>query len=173
MMYMQDDIRMMTTLDANNQGGGLFGKLMGAGKRLLTGESFFITMFVNEGRQRRDVAFAAPFPGKILAADLGDWGGTLLAQKDSFLCAARGIEFPRRDPACVGKSVLCAVPRCGGHRAANLDPLHQPVEGAHGERRRPRRRTRRDRGTRPGWRPHRDAGADRRRAGSDRRCRGA
>jgi uncharacterized protein (TIGR00266 family) len=100
MMYMQDDIRMATTLDANNSGGGLFGKLLGAGKRLLTGESFFITVFANEGRQRRDVAFAAPFPGKILAADLREWGGTLMAQKDSFLCAARGIDidiaFPRR-----------------------------------------------------------------------------
>ena len=100
MMYMQDDIRMMTTLDANNQGGGLFGKLMGAGKRILTGESFFITMFANEGGRRRDVAFAAPYPGKIMPVNLGDWGGTLLAQKDSFLCAARGIDvgiaFTRR-----------------------------------------------------------------------------
>jgi len=93
MMYMQDDIRMMTTLDANNQGGGLLGKLMGAGKRILTGESFFITLFVNEGRARRDVAFAAPYPGKILPVNLADWGGTLLAQKDSFLCAARGIDI--------------------------------------------------------------------------------
>ena len=100
MMYMQDDIRMMTTLDANNAGGGLLGKLMGAGKRILTGESFFITMFVNEGARRRDVAFAAPFPGKILPVQLREWGGTLLAQKDSFLCAARGIDvgiaFTRR-----------------------------------------------------------------------------
>jgi uncharacterized protein (TIGR00266 family) len=100
MMYMQDDIRMMTTLDANNQGGGLLGKLMGAGKRVLTGESFFITMFVNEGGKRRDVAFAAPYPGKIMPVNLADWGGTLLAQKDSFLCAARGIDvgiaFTRR-----------------------------------------------------------------------------
>jgi uncharacterized protein (TIGR00266 family) len=93
MMYMQDDIRMMTTLDATNQGGGLLGKLMGAGKRILTGESFFITLFVNEGRARRDVAFAAPYPGKILPVNLADWGGTLMAQKDSFLCAARGIDI--------------------------------------------------------------------------------
>ena len=92
MMYMQDGIRMMTTLDANNQGGGLLGKLMGAGKRILTGESFFITLFVNEGGARRDVAFAAPFPGKILPVSIGEWGGTVLAQKDSFLCAARGID---------------------------------------------------------------------------------
>ncbi|HEX5832047.1 MAG TPA: TIGR00266 family protein [Gemmatimonadaceae bacterium] len=100
MMYMQDDVRMMTTLDPSGQQGGLFGKLMGAGKRLITGESFFITMFANEGARRRDVAFAAPFPGKILAADLREWGGTLIAQKDAFLCAARGtdigIAFTRR-----------------------------------------------------------------------------
>jgi uncharacterized protein (TIGR00266 family) len=93
MMYMQDGIRMATTLDATGQGSGLFGKLMSAGKRMITGESFFITMFANEAAQRRDVAFAAPFPGKILPADLREWGGTLLAQKDSFLCAARGIDI--------------------------------------------------------------------------------
>lgn len=93
MMYMQDGIRMATTLDVTGRGGGVFDKLLGAGKRLLTGESFFITMFANEDAQRRDVAFAAPFPGKIMPVDLDDWGGTLLAQKDSFLCAARGIDI--------------------------------------------------------------------------------
>lgn len=93
MMYMQDGIRMATTLDATGRGGGVFDKLLGAGKRLITGESFFITMFANEDSQRRDVAFAAPFPGKIMPFDLDDFGGTLLAQKDSFLCAARGIDI--------------------------------------------------------------------------------
>ena len=93
MMYMQDGIRMATTLDVTGRGGGVFEKLLGAGKRLVTGESFFITMFANEDVQRRDVAFAAPFPGKIMPVDLDDWGGTLLAQKDSFLCAARGVDI--------------------------------------------------------------------------------
>ncbi|MHB1225177.1 MAG: TIGR00266 family protein [Gemmatimonadaceae bacterium] len=93
MMYMQDGIRMATTLDVTGRGGGVFDKLLGAGKRLITGESFFITMFANEDVQRRDVAFAAPFPGKIMPLDLDDWGGTLLAQKDSFLCAARGVDI--------------------------------------------------------------------------------
>lgn len=93
MMYMQDGIRMATTLDTTGRGGGMFDKLLGAGKRLITGESFFITMFANEDSRRRDVAFAAPFPGKIMPFDLDDFGGTLLAQKDSFLCAARGIEI--------------------------------------------------------------------------------
>jgi uncharacterized protein (TIGR00266 family) len=100
MMYMQDSIRMLTTLDANGQQNSLFGKLLGAGKRMLTGESFFITMFVNEGNRRRDVGFSAPFPGKIHPIDLAEWGGTVIAQKDSFLCAARGTEvgiaFTRR-----------------------------------------------------------------------------
>ncbi len=93
MMYMQSGIRMLTTLDPNQQGGGLLGKLLGAGKRILTGESFFITMFVNESNARRDVAFGAAVPGKIFAVDLKQWGGELIAQKDGFLCAARGVNL--------------------------------------------------------------------------------
>ena len=93
MLYMDDGIQMATTLDPNNQGGGLFGKLLGAGKRILTGESFFITMFGNGGARRADVAFAAPVPGKIKALDLREWGGEIIAQKDSVLCAARGISL--------------------------------------------------------------------------------
>jgi uncharacterized protein (TIGR00266 family) len=93
MMYMEDGIQMATTLDPNNQGGGMFGKLLGAGKRLLTGESFFITLFGNSANQRRDVAFATPTPGKIFVADLKQWGGEMIAQKDAFLCAARGIDL--------------------------------------------------------------------------------
>jgi uncharacterized protein (TIGR00266 family) len=100
MMYMQDDISMATTLDTTGRGGTLFGKLLAGGKRILAGDSFFVTLFANEGVGRRDVAFAAPFPGKVLATDLDDWGGTVICQKDSFLCAARGIDvsvaFSRR-----------------------------------------------------------------------------
>lgn len=93
MMYMEDGISLKTTLDPSGGGeGGLLGKLVGAGKRILTGESFFITLFVNEGSRRADVAFASPYPGKIQPVDLADWGGTVIAQKDSFLCAARGVE---------------------------------------------------------------------------------
>ncbi len=91
MLFMEEGIEMATTLDPNNQGGGLFGKLLGAGKRVLAGESFFVTMFANGSTRRRDVAFAAPIPGKIMAIDLTAWGGEIIAQKDSFLCAARGI----------------------------------------------------------------------------------
>jgi uncharacterized protein (AIM24 family) len=73
-------------------GGGIFGKLFEAGKRVVTGESFFITIFANEGGQRRDVGFGAPYPGHVVPVELGDFGGRLLCQKDSFLCAASGIE---------------------------------------------------------------------------------
>jgi uncharacterized protein (TIGR00266 family) len=93
MMYMQDDIAMNTTLDPSGQSSGLMGRLLKGAKRALAGDSFFITTFTNEGRKRRDVAFAAPFPGKILAVDLRQWGNRIIAQKDSFLCAAFGIEI--------------------------------------------------------------------------------
>ncbi len=100
MMFMEAGIEMATTLDPNGEGGGLFGKLLGAGKRVLAGESFFITMFANGANQRRDVAFSAPVPGKIMVLDLRQWGGEVIAQKDSFLCAARGtnidIAFTKR-----------------------------------------------------------------------------
>ena len=92
MMYMQDDIAMNTTLDPSGSGTGIMGRLLKGAKRALAGDSFFITTFTNEGRKRRDVAFAAPFPGKILAVDLRQWGNRIIAQKDSFLCAAFGIE---------------------------------------------------------------------------------
>jgi uncharacterized protein (TIGR00266 family) len=94
MMMMQDGIEMDTVFgDGSPQQGGLFGKLMGAGKRLVTGESLFTTIFHNEGQGKRRVAFAAPYPGKIIPVKLTDMGGTLICQKDSFLCAARGVSL--------------------------------------------------------------------------------
>lgn len=94
MMMMEDGIQMDTVFgDGSAQQGGFFGKLMGAGKRLLTGESLFTTVFHNEGSRKRRVAFAAPYPGKIVAMDLAELGGTLICQKDSFLCAARGVSL--------------------------------------------------------------------------------
>lgn len=93
MMYMQDGIRMMTTLDQTGRGGvRMIDRLMSAGKRVLSGDSFFVTIFLNETTQRRDVAFASPYPGKIQAIELPKWGGTLIAQKDAFLCGARGLD---------------------------------------------------------------------------------
>lgn len=92
MMYMQDGIEMDTVFgDGSAQQSGLMGKLLGAGKRLLTGESLFTTIYHNEGAGKRRVAFAAPYPGKIVPVDLSTLGGTLICQKDSFLCAAKGV----------------------------------------------------------------------------------
>jgi uncharacterized protein (TIGR00266 family) len=100
MMYMQDGIVMNTTLDPNAQGGGMFGKLFQGAKRALSGDSFFVTTFANSANERRDVAFSSHFPGKIKPIDLRDWGGTIIGQRDSFLCAARGVNvtiaFTRR-----------------------------------------------------------------------------
>ena len=67
--------------------------MLGAGKRLLTGESLFMTVFKNQGTGKRRVAFGAPYPGKILPVKLGEIGGELIAQKDSFLCAAKGVSI--------------------------------------------------------------------------------
>ncbi len=82
------------------QGGGFMGALLGAGKRLVTGESLFTTVFTHQGRGKARVAFAAPTPGAILPIRLGDLGGTLICQKDAFLAAAKGvsigIQFQRR-----------------------------------------------------------------------------
>ena len=94
MMYMDAGIAMDTVFgDGSAQTGGFFGKLMGAGKRLITGESLFTTVYTNQAPSKLRVAFAAPYPGKILPMDLRQLGGTLVCQKDAFLCAARGVSL--------------------------------------------------------------------------------
>jgi len=96
MMYMTQSIEMETVFGDGSQqsrSGGVMGALLGAGKRLLTGESLFMTTFTNTGQGKQQVAFAAPYPGKILAMDLKQLGGQLICQKDSFLCAARGVSI--------------------------------------------------------------------------------
>lgn len=90
MMFMQNGIEMATQLSMKDSG-GIFGKLFEAGKRALTGDSFFVTFFSNAGPRRAEVAFAAPYPGRVLPVELGQYGGHLLAQKDCFLCGARGV----------------------------------------------------------------------------------
>ncbi len=70
---------------------GYLGKLMSAGKRILTGESLFMTAFTNVGHGKKKVSFASPYPGKIIALDLMQMGGRIICQKDSFLCAAKGV----------------------------------------------------------------------------------
>src|SRR6187549_818951 len=93
----------MTTVFGDGSGGsdqGFMGKLLGAGKRLVTGESLFTTVFTHRGSGKARVAFASPTPGAILALKLDDYGGSLICQKDSFLAAAKGVsigvEFQRR-----------------------------------------------------------------------------
>lgn len=92
-MYMDPGIEMETIFGdgSGKEGKGLMGKFLSAGKRILTGESLFMTLFANGGSGRQRVAFASPYPGKILPIDLKQHGHTLLCQKDAFLCAAKGV----------------------------------------------------------------------------------
>lgn len=94
MMYMDNDIRFETKMgDGSDPNQSLMGKLLSAGTRVLTGESLFVTHFTNGGRSKQKVAFAAPYPGKIVPVDLGLLGGSLVVQKDGFLCAAKGTRI--------------------------------------------------------------------------------
>ena len=102
-MMMDNEIQMATIFgdgSQNSQSGGFMGKLMSAGKRLLVGENLFMTAFTNNGQGKKRVSFAAPYTGKIIALDLSQLNGKVIAQKDAFLCAAKGvsigIEFQRR-----------------------------------------------------------------------------
>lgn len=100
MMYMQEGIMMNTTLDPNASGAGLMSKLFAGAKRALSGNTFFVTTFANAANRRQDVAFSSHFPGKIRPVDLREWNGQIIAQKDCFLVAARGVNvsiaFTRR-----------------------------------------------------------------------------
>jgi uncharacterized protein (TIGR00266 family) len=101
-LMMDNGIEMTTIFGdgSSQQGGGLLGKLMQAGKRLLIGESLFMSAFTNAGHSKKKVSFAAPYSGKIIPIDLTRYQGKIIAQKDAFLCAAKGvsvgIEFQRR-----------------------------------------------------------------------------
>ncbi|MDQ6814753.1 MAG: TIGR00266 family protein [Bacteroidota bacterium] len=95
-MMMDDGIQMQTIFgdgSQNQSGGGLLGKLLGAGKRLLVGESLFMTAFTNTAYGKKKVSFASPYPGKIIPLDLSKLGGKVIAQKDAFLCAAKGVSI--------------------------------------------------------------------------------
>jgi|SRR5579872_81160 len=93
LMYMTSGIKMETVLGDPSRQTGFLGKIAAAGKRLITGESLFITAFTNAGSGREQAAFASPFPGKIIPMHLDQLGGELICQKDSFICAARGIQI--------------------------------------------------------------------------------
>ena len=101
-LMMDQDVEMNTIFGdgSQKQDSGILGKLWGAGKRLLTGESLFMTAFTNVGHGKKNVSFAAPYTGKIIPIDLGQHQGKIIAQKDAFLCAAKGvsvgIEFQRK-----------------------------------------------------------------------------
>lgn len=93
MNWMESDIEFEARMgDGSEASTGILGGLMSAGKRLLTGESLFMTHFTNRGVQKRRVAFASPYPGKIMPVNLSQRGGTLMCQKDAFLCAAKGTK---------------------------------------------------------------------------------
>jgi len=100
-MMMDQEIEMKTIFgDGSQDQSGFMGKLFSAGKRLLTGESLFMTGFTNVGSGKKRVSFASPYPGKIIPMDLQQLGGKMICQKDSFLCAAKGvsvgIEFQKK-----------------------------------------------------------------------------
>jgi uncharacterized protein (TIGR00266 family) len=100
-MMMDTDIKMDTIFgDGSNQEKGVLGKIFSAGKRILTGESLFMTAFLNVGHGKKQVSFASPYPGKIVPIDLSEVGSKFVCQKDAFLCAAKGvtvgIEFSKR-----------------------------------------------------------------------------
>jgi len=94
MNYMEDGIDFEAKMgDGSDPSEGILGALMSVGKRVLTGESIFMTHFTNHGGQKRRVAFAAPYPGKIIAVDMDTIGGEIICQKSSFLCAALGTQL--------------------------------------------------------------------------------
>ncbi len=93
-MMMDTDIKMNTIFgDGSNQDNSVLGKIFSAGKRMLTGESLFMTAFLNIGQGKKKVSFASPYPGKILPIDLSEMGGRFICQKDAFLCAAKGVSI--------------------------------------------------------------------------------
>src|SRR5688572_24100987 len=94
MMYMEDGIEMETVFgDGSQQQGGFLGALAGAGKRLVTGESLFMTIFWNRSQAKKKVAFGGPHPGRIIPVNLAEIGGELIAQKDAFLAGAKGVSL--------------------------------------------------------------------------------
>lgn len=94
MLYMEDGIDFTTRMgDGSNPSAGLFDKLLSAGSRLIAGESLFLTHFTNQGWGKKHVAFSAPYPGTIIPLNLPQFGGTVIVQKDAFLCAAYGTKL--------------------------------------------------------------------------------
>ncbi len=94
LMMMDGGMKMETIFgDGSKKDSSLMGKIFGAGKRLLTGESLFMTAYYNQNFDKRRVSFASPYPGKIIPVDLANFGGKFICQKDAFLCAAKGVSI--------------------------------------------------------------------------------
>lgn len=100
LFYMEQPIEMKTMFGDGTEQNGIMGKILGAGKRLLTGESLFVTSFTHTGTGQGRVAFASPYPGKIIPFDLQKYGNKIICQRDAFLCAAKGshigVEFQKK-----------------------------------------------------------------------------
>jgi uncharacterized protein (TIGR00266 family) len=141
MMYMKADIAMETVFgDGSHQAdNSILGKMFSAGKRVLTGENLFMTAYKNQGRGKSHVAFAAPMPGKIIPIDLTQYGNKVICQKDSFLCAAKGvaigIEFNRKIGVGLfgGEGFIMQKLEGDGMVFANAGGTIHQVELQHGE----------------------------------------
>ena len=100
LMFMDNEIRMATIFGDGAKTQGFMGKMFSAGKRVLTGESLFMTAYTNDGPGKKQATFAAPYPGKVIPLDISEHQGKIICQKDAFLCAAKGttigIEFQKR-----------------------------------------------------------------------------
>jgi uncharacterized protein (TIGR00266 family) len=107
-MMMEDGIKMETIFGDGSaqQQSGIFGKLLSAGKRVLTGESLFMTAFQNIGTGKKKVSFASPYPGKIIAIDLNAYNGKFICQKDAFLCAAKGVSIGMEFSKKIGRALF-------------------------------------------------------------------
>jgi uncharacterized protein (TIGR00266 family) len=106
-MMMDDGIKMETIFgDGSQKDQGLMGKIFGAGKRLLTGESLFMTAFYNTIGGKKKVSFASPYPGKIIAVDLTKFGNKFICQKDAFLCAAKGVSIGNEFSKKIGRGLF-------------------------------------------------------------------
>ncbi len=106
-MMMDDGIKMDTIFgDGSQKDTGFLGKILGAGKRILTGESLFMTAFYNDLSGKRNVSFASPYPGKIIPIDLTEFNGKFICQKDAFLCAAKGVSIGIEFSKKLGRSLF-------------------------------------------------------------------
>ena len=129
MNWMDTDIKFEAKMgDGSQPDKGIFGKLLDVGKRVLTGESIFLTHFTNEGHGKKEVSFAAPYPGSIIPLDLTTVNGEILCQKDAFLCAAKGTEVSIAFNKRLGSGFLVEKGLFFKNSKAMVWPFYMPVE---------------------------------------------